>query len=330
MQSEKRQKRKLERVLRRTKSADDGKLCEEHSDHYCHLLITTRQEFYNGKIQSCAGDQKAVFNVPNKLLHRNFETQLPVHDSSIELANRLANFFMEKINGIRDGPGGTCPSTLVSDDVNICSSELDHFTSVDQDVRQLIQSAKTKSCSLDPIRTCILKQHLPSFSSVTTKIINMSLNDAIMPSSFKEAILTPILKKSSSNPEVLKHFRPVSNVAFISMLIEKVVVYQIFKHIQINGLYEKMQSANKQHHSTETAWVRLHNGILQAMDDNKGLLLVSLDLNSAFDTTDHDSLLYRLEHRLGITGNYLSWFKLYLSERKFRVKLMKSFLSPKI
>ena len=85
----KREKRKLERVLRRTKSADDGKQFIEHSDHYCQLLIT-----------SCAGDQKAVFNAPNKLLHRNSETRLPVHDSSIELAYRFANFFMEKIDRI--------------------------------------------------------------------------------------------------------------------------------------------------------------------------------------------------------------------------------------
>ena len=120
--------------------------------------------------------------------------------------------------------------------------------------------------------------------------------DAIMPSSCKEAILTPILKKPSLNPEVLKqnnfNFRPVSNVAFISKLIEKVVDSQISKHIQLNGLEEKMQPAYKQHHSTETAWVRLCTDILQAIDDNKAVLLVSLDLSSTFDTIDHDILLH--------------------------------------
>ena len=175
LQSEKRQKRKLERVFRRFKSADDGQRCEEHSDHYYRLLITTRQEFYNGKIQSCAGDEKAVLNVPNKLLHRNFETQLPVHDFCIELANRFANSFLRRLMGsVMDRVVHVLPPWSPMDDVNICGSELDHFTSVNQDdVRQLIQLAKTKSCTLDPMPTCILKQNLPSLSSVTTKIINM-------------------------------------------------------------------------------------------------------------------------------------------------------------
>ena len=67
----------------------------------------------------------------------------------------------------------------------------------------------------------------------------------MMLSCSKEVILTPVLKKSSLNPDVLKHFRPVSNLTFISKLIEKVVNYQVSKHIQPNGLDEKMQSAYK-------------------------------------------------------------------------------------
>ena len=64
-------------------------------------------------------------------------------------------------------------STLISDDVNICSTKLDNFTSVSQDdAQQIIQSAKTKCCSLDPTPTCILKQHLQSLWPVITKIID--------------------------------------------------------------------------------------------------------------------------------------------------------------
>ena len=65
------------------------------------------------------------------------------------------------------------------------------------------------------------------------------------------------------------------------------------------------------------------------MDDHKAILLVSLDLSSAFDTIDHDILLHRLEHRLCITGNCLSWFKSYLPERTFRVKIDEELSEPK-
>ena len=63
-----------------------------------------------------------------------------------------------------------------------------------------------------------------------------------------------------------------------------------------------MQSAYKKYHSTETAWVRLHNDILSELDDNKIVLLVSLDVSATFDTLDHSILLGLLENRLGISG----------------------------
>ena len=63
-----------------------------------------------------------------------------------------------------------------------------------------------------------------------------------------------------------------------------------------------MQLAYKKYHSTETAWVSLHNDILSELDDNKVVLLVSLDVSAAFDTLDHSILLGLLENRLGTSG----------------------------
>ncbi len=43
-------------------------------------------------------------------------------------------------------------------------------------------------------------------------------------------------------------------------------------------------------------------------------LLVLLDLSAAFDTIDHNILLNRLKHFVGISGSALAWFKMYLSD----------------
>ena len=83
------------------------------------------------------------------------------------------------------------------------------------------------------------------------------------------------------------------------------------------NLHEVMQSAYKQFHSTETALIRVQNDILVNMDKKRGVILVLLDLSAAFDTIDHATLLDVLQHRLGISGTALEWFKSYLSGRTY-------------
>jgi hypothetical protein len=125
-----------------------------------------------------------------------------------------------------------------------------------------------------------------------------------------------MLKKLLLDPEILKNFRPVSNLDFISKLIEKVVDVQTPNHMRKNSVDDPMQSAYKLYHSTETAMVRLHSDILWALDQNKAVLLVCLDLSAAFDTVDHLVLLNRMEKHVGITGKCLACYRSYLSNRK--------------
>ena len=71
---------------------------------------------------------------------------------------------------------------------------------------------------------------------------------------FKQAIVTPLLKKSGLDPNDLKNFRPVSNLPFISKILEKVVLTrQLQKHLSENELFEIKQSAYRKNHCTETA-----------------------------------------------------------------------------
>ena len=77
----------------------------------------------------------------------------------------------------------------------------------------------------------------------------------------------------------------------------------------------KMQSAYRAGHSTETALLRIKNDIDAALDRKSMVILVMLDLLSAFDTIEHEVLLTRLEHTFGITDKALAWLRSYLSER---------------
>ena len=61
----------------------------------------------------------------------------------------------------------------------------------------------------------------------------------------------------------------VSNLSFISKLVERVVCVQLVEHLKTNNLYEIFQSAYRQLPSTETALLRVQNDLLQAVDNRR-------------------------------------------------------------
>ena len=196
------------------------------------------------------------------------------------------------------------------------SCALSSFTVVtEEQLSSLVCSSKTKSCALDPVPAHVLKECLSVLLPALTKIVNLSIESALVPDCFKLALLNPLLKKPRLDFEIYANFRPISNLIFISKLTEKVVASQLVDYAMQNDLDETFQSAYKQLHSTETALVRVNNDILVALDNHQSVILLLLDLSAAFDTVDHGILLDRLSHRFGICCLALSWFKSYLGNR---------------
>ena len=179
----------------------------------------------------------------------------------------------------------------------------------------------TTSCVLDPLPTKLLKTNVDILSPVITQIVNSSVTSGKFPSSQKSAIITPLLKKASRDPESLKNYRPiVSNLTFVSKFLERMVAKQLHNHFSQHQLYEKHQSAYRKRHSTETALTCVQNDILRAIDYSKVTVLVLLDLSAVFDTVDYNFLLERLKQY----GTAQSWFKSYLEERSQKVHLHRS------
>ena len=125
----------------------------------------------------------------------------------------------------------------------------------------------------------------------------------------------PLLKKPSLDPENSGNYRPISNVPFLSTIIEKVVLAQLLKHLQTNKLLYHLQSAYRSDHSTETTLLKLCNDILPTLDNKNVALLSLLDLSADFDTIDHSIFLSSLQNCFGISGSVLSWFESYFSGR---------------
>ena len=143
--------------------------------------------------------------------------------------------------------------------------------------------------------------------------------------SSKPHMSPPLLKKPNLDRNLLKNYRPVSNLSFIFKLIEKVVAKQLNNYIDSEGLSNVNQSSYRRLHFTESALLKIQNDIAASIDSGKAVALTLLDPSVAFDTIDHDILFNSLRDWFGVDGTVLRWIKSYLSNCKQKVKLGNSF-----
>jgi len=120
-----------------------------------------------------------------------------------------------------------------------------------------------------------MKRLLQLLADPISRMYNASIIEGIFPSTliYKQAIAKPRLKKPTLNLDDLNSYRPITNLSFISIVVERVVVARLSEYL-----------AN---HSTETAITTVHDEIVRAVDSKDMCALVLLDLSSAFDTVDH-------------------------------------------
>ena len=189
------------------------------------------------------------------------------------------------------------------------------------EIYKLISASESKQCPLDSIPTFLLKLCFNELGPIITNLVNLSLSEGNFPSSFKQALVQPLLKKPSLSTDDLNNFRPISNLIFISKILEKVVASRIQSHLSSNSLSSSFQSAYRIFHSTETTLLKIHNDLILAMDRGEVTSLILLDLSAAFDTVDHSILLTHLRNWFGLDGLSLDWFSSYLSLRSQAVSI---------
>ena len=285
------------------------------------LISKAKTSFFINKLEECNGDQKKLFQVVDSLLARGKSSSLPSFTCPLTLAEAFNDFFISKISDIRQQLQSlqTTTSTLsfsLNSELLPASGTLDKLTpSSESEILKIIKNSSKVSCQLDPIPSSLLIQLLPQLVPIIKDIVNLSLSSGQFPSQLKSAIVQPLLKKSTLDPEIYKNFRPVSNLSYISKVIEKVIAARLLQHMQEYGMLDKMQSAYRSGHSTETALLRVQNDVVRSVDKGQGVFLILLDLSAAFDTVDHGILLSFLEHHVGVKGTALDLFRSYLTCR---------------
>jgi len=95
-----------------------------------------------------------------------------------------------------------------------------------------------KSCTLDPVPTFLVREFIDLLLPLLTTMVNTSLMQGQLPASQKRAIVTLRLRRSD-----IANFRPVSNLTFMSKVVERVAASQPNAYLSANGLLLRHQSA---------------------------------------------------------------------------------------
>lgn len=316
----------LESRYRKTKSLSDLTTYKQQARLVKKLITSSRRNYFRHLIANSKDNPRKLWSSLNSLLLRTKTFSLPVHSCPSTLASSFLSFFKDKISLLNSRPR--------ADNISPHSSSPDFVPTLSKfeptnetEVKAAILSSSDSSCVLDFLPTRVLKQCLDTLLPIITKLVNLCITESTFPSEFKHAIITPRLKKESLPTDDLANYRPISNLNFISKILERILYIRLRSHLESFSAVSPFQSAYRKFHSVETALLRIQNDLLTSAEKKQVSALVLLDLSSAFDTVDHNILLYRLSLNFGITGSALALLTSYLTNRTQSV-MVDSHVSP--
>ena len=218
-------------------------------DDLCHKIVNW-------------GRSRELFSLSSQMMGKFGDSMLPSNISAESLPDNFNEFFVHKIDEIRRSFDPDRP--IPTNPVEFSGTAFAGFQLVTEDfVKTIFQVMPRKSCDLDPIPTSVRHDCLDEIIPIVTSIMNKSLSSGIVPQcTVPHALVKPLLQKASLDPNCLKHYRPVSNLPFLSKVLERIVLKQFLQHLQSHSLLEPFQSAYQKCHSTETALLRVVNDLL--------------------------------------------------------------------
>ena len=113
--------------------------------------------------------------------------------------------------------------------------------------------------------SCTFVDNLDALLPIWVDIVNLSLEVGSV-DCLKSAVILPLIKEltSTTDTENLKNYRPISNLVFLSKLIERVVDIRLQQHLERNNLMIDKQYGFKKSHSTEILLLKVMNNLFES------------------------------------------------------------------
>ena len=179
-----------------------------------------------------------------------------------------------------------------------------------------ISSLKKKGSGADVVHPRLLAHCKKVISPILAHLYNLCFQQTDYPDLLKIAKVIPLFKNTLEEEKLDPgNYRPISLLSAINKILEKNIYSRLITFINKHNILYKYQFGFRKIHSTTLALMDVVDKIRHNLAVGKKVAGVYIDFSKAFDTVNHQILLYKLQH-LGIRGSMLQLIKSYLNNRK--------------
>ena len=275
---------------------------------------TMQLEFYKHDIKNTWKILKQAMNVSKKKSNiEKIKCGNQVVNNPLDIANTLnSHFSMIGDNLARNVPNTNKHFSEFLDQP--IPNSIFFAPTTKYEIMDVVTALKNKqSAGHDDISNFILKGVISSISDPLAHVFNVSILNGVFPERMKIAKVIPLFKKGDKlDPN---NYRPISLLPTLSKILEKLIFKRMIDFLNTHNVFTNSQFGFRQKHSTVHALLNFVNKVAHSIDNHSHLIGIFLDFSKAFDTINHDILLYKLSH-YGIRGKALEWFRNYLTNRK--------------
>ena len=185
-----------------------------------------------------------------------------------------------------------------------------------------------KSPGPDKVHNEMLKRLGPKGKEALLILINKTWKSGRIPSTWKVATITPILKKGK-DPQLPQSYRPISQTSCIGKVAERTINRRLYWWLETAGLLSHNQAGFRAKCRTEDQLFRLTQKIYDGFQDEKHTSAVFVDLQQAYDHVWRDGLLQKMRS-IGIKSHMYDWIKSFLTDRLIQTRYNTSLSSKAI
>lgn len=273
------------------------------------LLRTAKNLYYKQQLIDNQGDPKKQWKVINSLLGKTSsvgKANIELNPPSMDIPNAINEHFLKSYN---NNTSLDYRNYLVNAPVN----SMYMLPTDTVEVKRHLNILNTNAPGYDDIPPTLLKASSDLISVPLTHTINLSLTTGYFPDQLKQAKVVPVFK--SGDKMNINNYRPISILPAFSKIYEKIICSRLVSYLEDNNILVKQQHGFRSQHSTESAILHFLTNVYKYLEEKHFVVGIFVDLSKAFDTIDHNILLYKLNH-IGIRGTTGMLFQSYLSNRR--------------